>query len=118
MYYDKTITKSRNKYKATWDIIKKLSNNQQPQTDIQELIIDTKHLKDQQDTANTFNNYFSTIIDKISTNNINNKNDKENFPTFQHYLEQNHSCIYSFGYFPGVRFLFADVSEPSISSIF
>ena len=56
MYYDKTITKSSNKYKATWDIIKKLSNNQQPQTYIQELIIDTKYLKDQQDTANTFNN--------------------------------------------------------------
>ena len=27
-------------------------------------------------------------------------------------------CMYSFGYFPGVRLLFADVSEPSISSIF
>ena len=71
--------------------MKKLSNNQQPQTDIQELVIDTKHLKDQQDIADTFNNYFSTIIDKISINNTNNKTDKENFPTFQHYLEQNHS---------------------------
>ena len=69
----------------TWDIINKLSNNQQPQTDIQELIIDTKHLKDQQDIADTFNNYFSTIIDKISINNTNNKTDKKNFPTFQHY---------------------------------
>jgi hypothetical protein len=49
IYYDKTIKKSSNKCKATWDIIKRLSNNQQPQTDIQELIIDTKHLKDQQD---------------------------------------------------------------------
>ena len=28
------------------------------------------------------------------------------------------SCMYSFGYFPGVRLWFADVSEPSISSIF
>jgi hypothetical protein len=27
-------------------------------------------------------------------------------------------CIYSFGYFPGVRLWFADVSEPSVSSIF
>ena len=27
-------------------------------------------------------------------------------------------CMYSFGYFPGVRLWFADVSEPSISSIF
>ena len=28
------------------------------------------------------------------------------------------SCMYSFGYFPGVRLWFADVSEHSISSIF
>ena len=28
------------------------------------------------------------------------------------------SCVYSFGYFPGVRLWFADVSEHSISSIF
>ena len=28
------------------------------------------------------------------------------------------SCMYSFGYFPGVQLWFADVSEPSISSIF
>ena len=27
-------------------------------------------------------------------------------------------CVYSFGYFPGVRLWFADVSEPYISSIF
>ena len=27
-------------------------------------------------------------------------------------------CMYSFGYFPGIRLWFADVSEPSISSTF
>jgi hypothetical protein len=27
-------------------------------------------------------------------------------------------CMYSFGYFPGVRLWFADVSKPSVSSIF
>ena len=27
-------------------------------------------------------------------------------------------CMYSFGYFPGVRLWFANVSEPSIRSIF
>jgi hypothetical protein len=56
-------------------------------------MIDTKHLKDQQDIADTFNKYFSSIIDKISTNVINNKTDKENFLTFHHYLEQNLSNI-------------------------
>jgi hypothetical protein len=87
----KKIKKSSNKCKTTWDIIKKLSNSQQPQTDIHELMTDTKHLKDQQDTTDAFNKHFSSIIDKISINNINNKTDKENFLTFHHYLEQSYS---------------------------
>jgi hypothetical protein len=81
--------KSSNKCKTTWNIIKKLTNNQQPQADVQELMRDTKHIIDQQDTADALNTYFSSIIEKISINNINNKID--NFPTFHHYLEQNHS---------------------------
>ena len=36
-------------------------------------MIDSKHLKDPQDIADAFNNYFSPIIDKISKNNANNK---------------------------------------------
>ena len=51
---------------------------------------DTKHLIDQQDIADAFNT-FSSIIDKISINNINNKTDRDNFPTFHHCLEQNYS---------------------------
>jgi hypothetical protein len=51
-------------------------------------MIDTEHLKDQQDIVDAFNNYFSFIIDKISINNMNNKTDKNNFYTFHHYLEQ------------------------------
>ena len=62
----KKIQKSGNKYNATWDINKKLTNNQHCQPDMQELIIDSKHLKDQQDVADAFNNYFSSVIDKIS----------------------------------------------------
>jgi hypothetical protein len=65
-HYDKKIQKSSNKCKATWDIIKKLTDNQHCQPDIQELIIVSKHLKDQQDIADGFNNYFSSVIDKIS----------------------------------------------------
>jgi hypothetical protein len=54
-------------------------------------MIDTKHLIDQQDIADALNTYFSSIIDKISINNINNKTDRDNFLTFHHYLEQNYS---------------------------
>jgi hypothetical protein len=34
------------------------------------------------------------------------------------FLPCSESCIFSFGYFPGVRLSFADVSEPSVTSIF
>jgi hypothetical protein len=36
----------------------------------------------------------------------------------QRYKHNNKTCIFSFGYFPGVRLSFADVSEPSVRSIF
>jgi hypothetical protein len=91
IHYDKTIKKSSNKCKTTWNIIKKLTNNQQPQADVEELMINTKHLIDQQDIADALSTYFSSIIDTISINNINNKTDRDNFPTFHHYLKQNYS---------------------------
>ena len=51
---------------------------------------DSEHLKDQQDIADAFNNYFSTVIDKIKKNNVNNKTNNEKVPTFHYYLEQNY----------------------------
>jgi hypothetical protein len=57
---------------------------------IQELMTDSKHLKDQQDIADTFNNYFSSIFDIISKNNVNNITNNEKIPTFHYYLEQNY----------------------------
>jgi hypothetical protein len=41
----------------TSHIIKQLSNKQHLDLDIQELMVEGKHLKDQQDTADAFNNY-------------------------------------------------------------
>jgi len=93
IYYDQKNPNSSIKCKTTWDIIKKLSNNQHSQTGTQELIIDNKHLKDQQDIAGAFNNYFSSIIDKISENNVNNKTNNEKIPTVPYYLEQNYVHI-------------------------
>ena len=66
MCYNKNILKSNNKFKTTCDIIKEFSRKQHSKTDIQELMIDSKHLQDQQDTADALNNYFSSISDKIS----------------------------------------------------
>jgi len=45
-YCDTKIKKSSKKYKATWEIIKKQTNNHYSHTDIRELMIDNKHLKD------------------------------------------------------------------------
>jgi len=90
IYYDKKIQKSSNEGKITWDIIKKLTNNQHSHTDIQELTMDSEHLKDQKDIADAFNYYFETIIDKASKNNVNNKNNNEKARTFHYYLEQNY----------------------------
>jgi len=84
------LKKSINKYKTTCDIIKKLTNIQHSQIGIQEPMIDNIHLKDQQDIADAFNNYFSSIIDKISKNYVNNETNNEKVPTFHYYLEQNY----------------------------
>jgi len=90
IYYDKKIQKSSSKGKTTWDVIKKVTNNQHSHTDIQELTIDSEHLKDQQDIAEAFNHYFLTIIDKTNKNSAKNKTNNEKAPTFHYYLEQNY----------------------------
>jgi len=59
---------SSNKCKTTQDIIKELSSKQPSQADIQELMTDSKHLEDQQDITDAFNNYYSSIIDKTRIN--------------------------------------------------
>jgi hypothetical protein len=52
-------------------------------------MIGCKHVKHQQDIADAFNNYFSSIIDKISSN-VRNKINYENLSTFHYYVEQNY----------------------------
>jgi len=81
------IKKSNNKCKATWEISKKLTNNHHSHTDIQELMIDNKHLKDQQDIADAFNDYFSSIVDNINKSKVNNKNNNAKVFLTQYYLE-------------------------------
>jgi len=50
-------------------------------------MIHSKHFKDQQDIADAFNNYFLSIIDKISKNIVDNKIHDEILSTFQYYSE-------------------------------
>ena len=53
-------------------------------------MIPNKHLKDQQDTADAFNDYFLSIVDNINKNKVNNKNNNAKVFTTQNYLEQNY----------------------------
>jgi hypothetical protein len=48
MCYNEKNVKSNNKCKTTWDIIKEFPRKQHSKTDIQELLMDSKHLQDQQ----------------------------------------------------------------------
>jgi len=70
--------------------MKELSSDQHSKADVQELMIDSKHLKDQQDMVDAFNNYFLSIIDQISKNNVNNKINDENLSSFHYYVQQNY----------------------------
>jgi hypothetical protein len=88
MHNNKRILKSSNtrKCKTTRDIFEELSRKQHSTTDMQELMIDSKHLKDQQDIVDACNNYFSSVIDKISKNNVDNLLMMKFFSTFHYYL--------------------------------
>jgi hypothetical protein len=52
-------------------------------------MIDSNHLKDQQDIVDACKNYFSSIIAKISKNNVDNLINDDIFSSFHYYLEQN-----------------------------
>jgi hypothetical protein len=54
-------------------------------------MVGNKHLKDQQDRADAFNDYFSSVIDNINKNKVNNKNNNAMIFTIQYYLEQNYA---------------------------
>jgi len=54
-------------------------------------MIDNKHLKDQKDIADAFNDYFLSIVDNINKNKVNNKNNNAKVFLTQYYLEQNYA---------------------------
>jgi len=63
MYYDSLIQKSTNKVKMTWDIVKSLTNNK---TIINKT--NTRDFNNTQKTAIAFNQYFSTVAEKLIKN--------------------------------------------------
>jgi len=73
LYYNNKISKSNNKIKTAWDIIKMETCKNHTNKGTQLIIINGNIITNQKFIANLFNNYFLTVVDKI-TSNI--KNDK------------------------------------------
>jgi hypothetical protein len=67
MTLNKKILQSNNKTKTIWNIINELLGKQHHTQETKKLTIEGKHLTTQQNIANAFNKYFSTIIDKTNS---------------------------------------------------
>ena len=59
-YYNKKVLTSSNKSKATWDIINEITGHQHTKIDPQDLKVDHKRITNPEETAETFNKYFSS----------------------------------------------------------
>ena len=65
MHFDSLIQKSTNKVKTTWNIVKSLTNNKTTSNKI-----NTRDIKNNQKTANAFNQYFSSVAQKLIKNSL------------------------------------------------
>jgi hypothetical protein len=92
MTLNKRISKSNNKKKTARTIINEMLHKQYYTQGIQKINIEGKYVSTQQNIANAFNTYFSTIIDKI------NKENQENIKYGNHhtyrYFDQNVEASY------------------------
>jgi hypothetical protein len=70
--YNSRILKSNNKVKTTWNIINELLRKQHSTNVIQKLSTEGSLLTNQYDIAEAVNKYFSSIIDIINRNNLDN----------------------------------------------
>jgi len=68
VYYNSKVSKSNNKIKTTRDIIKVETCKNHTNKGTKLVNIDGKLINNQQSIANTFNNYFLTVADKITSN--------------------------------------------------
>jgi len=68
MYYDKLISKSKNKTKTTWKTTEKEIGNNNCQNDIKPLKINNTTTNNPQENANTFTDYFLTVLDTVIGN--------------------------------------------------
>jgi len=70
----------------TWNLINELLGKQHHTNETQKLTIEGKHLTTQQDIANAFNKYFSTIIDETNSDSQENMRHGNTYCYFDHVL--------------------------------
>jgi hypothetical protein len=73
LYYNSKISKSNNKIKTTWDIIKIETCKNHTNKGTQLTNVGGNLITNQQSIANYFNNYFLTVADRITSNIRNDK---------------------------------------------
>jgi archaellum component FlaF (FlaF/FlaG flagellin family) len=86
-YYNNKISKSNNKINTTWDIIKMETCKNHINKGIQLINIDGNLITNEQLIANSFNNYFLPVADKI-TGNIKNYKASLNCNNLKHCLHK------------------------------
>jgi hypothetical protein len=73
IYYNKKILRSNNKYKTTWDIVKEVSGHQHPTINIKDIKVANKHIIDQQEIAEVFNDYLIFKKEKVHKYKVQNR---------------------------------------------
>jgi len=97
--YNRRILESSTKPKTTWNIINELLGKQHSSNDIQKLTIEGSHLTSQHDIANSFNKYFSSIIDKLNCN----TSDKSSLKNSSTYCNKNQNPPMVFTFFQHMK---------------
>ena len=96
---NKRIFKSNNKSKTTCSIINELSGKQHSANDIQKISIEGTHLTNLHDIAEALNKYYSSLIEKLASNNLENKAHNNSSFTYS-YLNQHtgYHSLFSLGF--------------------
>jgi len=105
MYYDKLISKSKNKTKTTWKTIKKEIGNNNCQNNFKPLKINNT-TNNPQETANTFHDYFLTVLDTVIGNIKNNNSGLRDNTKTSNYLINNFNST-----FPRINWNYATIYE-------
>ena len=87
MAFSTRISKSHNKTKTTWKIVNELLGKQPSHTDIQQLTVDGIQYSNQQQVAEVFNKYFSTIVDSINSNKPDSPSNNFTYTYLQHHRD-------------------------------